>query len=228
MPPPAPTDPNLPIKHIYKVDARQGQEIELYHAASTVRRKIDQSSPEAHTYLNLLEDYINGAITQYHRIQEDYNLMANAFVEIRQHAFDDSRFWQDKLWDTQLTLLLDIHFYLICLDKVQKLYIRFRKSIEHPLKGAESQHRWRCVRRRFEQALSPVKDARGFLEHIDNVVGGGFFDGLSWETNEIGTTFIYTKRNSDEKHFLNINGLKRITEAYEALIEMLHSLPDLD
>ena len=56
MPDPAPTDPNPPIKHVYRIiDACPQQEIQLYHAAATVRAKIGRSNPKAHAYLNQME-----------------------------------------------------------------------------------------------------------------------------------------------------------------------------
>ena len=55
MRPATPTNPNLPTKDIYKLEARPEQEIELYEVAATVRRKIGKSNPKAHTLLNELD-----------------------------------------------------------------------------------------------------------------------------------------------------------------------------
>jgi hypothetical protein len=242
MPPPAPIDTNLPTKHIYKTGTRQEQEIELYCAASTVRRKIGQSIIKAHAYLNMLEDYINGAIIQHHRIQEDKNLMDNALMEFSQHAFMEiyqpslaaPYSWTDKLGPAQWTLILDIHFYLICLDKIDKLYRLFLSSISPLGKGAEDSNQRRVNRRLVEskfrnslqEGLGPDdrgRTARDFLEHIEERIRDGLFDGLAWGSDERGMRFTCGK---GEKKYCVVISIKKITDAYEALIEMLRSLPD--
>ena len=227
MPAPAPTDPNIPIKRVYKPDARQEEQMELYYGAGAVRRKIGQSDPKTHDYLNQLEVYINGAIIQYHRIQEDHNLSTRAFKELWKGSLDPPRIWEEKLGPTNLTLFLDIHFYLICLDKIDKLYPQFLSHFASLGKGAQDNTARRIqrklVQRKFEQALSQIKDARDFREHIEDKIRKGEFGGFGHEVNKNGHRFIYGKK----KRRLSID-LKPITDAYETLIGMLRSLADLD
>lgn len=57
----------IPIKHSIKINPIEAQEVELFFAAGTMRKKIRKSDSSINTLLNTLEDYINGAI-----IQQDY------------------------------------------------------------------------------------------------------------------------------------------------------------
>ncbi len=222
-----------PLKHIFEMDAAEDKRIEIYQAAASVRDKIGRSNFDGHIYINQLEKYINGATIQYHRIQMENGFSVNSQRRIGEQllpSLSNRPLWNsmnDHLWDTNLMIFLDIHYYLICLDKIDKLYGRFLKSIATAGKELADVSGRRVkvkqVRKLFEQALQQTKDARGFLEHPDKIVQKGEFNGLKHEKNERGNWFTY----GDDACQVCLNP-EPIHLAYEALIEMLRTFPDVN
>lgn len=218
---------NLPTKYIYTLPRRQEQDFELYCAAHTIRSKIASSTAEAQNWLKALEDYINGTIIQYHRIREDNKLMIEAFKDLSKCAPSLSK--SSMMDPTDLMLLIDTHFFLICLDKINNLYPKLLRHIASLGKGAqdntERRKKRRLVQNKFKQALSGVTHARHFMEHIEERIGKGECGTYThiWD----GTNIDFVYGHSGQQYRLRID-IKPVTDAYKAFIGMLRSLPDLD
>lgn len=64
--------------------------------------------------------------------------------------------------DSMVCLFADIHFLLICLDKMEKLFKMLRKELPEP--------ELTVVFSRYSKALKEYSDFRNYLEHIDREV----------------------------------------------------------
>jgi hypothetical protein len=220
IPPPAPTDPSLPIRYTYRVQQSPEYELELFRAAGTIRRKLGRMNPKAHAYINLLEQYVNGAIIQFGRIQEASDHLSFLFTQAPQHPSDTSKLYA---LPTMIDILfLDLHFWIICLEKVENLYDEGIRSELHRLGlTSEIRPKRKIADHRFKKALAGVDEARNFLEHIEKEVRKGMFEGLRHEKDANGEKFICGGHSVTlDPHLLS--------QAYEALIEWIRSLPDLD
>jgi hypothetical protein len=210
---------NPRIKHTYRIDARREQEIELYHGANTVL-KVVHSNRKAYDYLRHLEHYINGTIIQSHRVRIYSSIAFSAYHEISDNA--SFARWNDTL----LMMFLEIHFYVICLEKVENLHAGFQASINDLFVNApeEVRERRKQIKKSFKRALSAVNDTRNFLEHMDEKIERGDFKDLDLSIGSAeDSTFSWGK----PKKCLRIDS-QPITQAYEALIEFLRSLPNSD
>ncbi len=203
---------------------------EYFQLAATVRHKLRKADPHANTMLNLLEAYVNAAIFQHDRIVRGNRQSKQAFGELWTNLLpslrDEHLFYSlsDKLWNINEVIFRDIHFYLICVDKVEKLHRRFleivaplAEELDNPI---ELRHLRKLTQRILAQAISQPVKARNFLEHIDNEILEGNFGGLRHEFNASQHTFLY---GNQERVMIDTELLKK---AYQAVIRMLEHLPD--
>jgi len=149
------------------------------------------------------ESYVNGAMIQWDRVQSD---RAESFA-----SFERSR----EEWPTppdrtpHRRLFLDVHFMLVCADKVQALVIRLAKK--HP--GAEIAAL--CERHKAE--FKAWNDFRNHLEHIDDRID---------KFGDLGNLNDWTYTFAGEKLDLVVVA-KAVPEVYEsALAAIKAAVPD--
>jgi len=134
-------------------------------------------SPFSTTILGHLEFYINGLIVQWNRIQSDEAESsrrrsayprtleeAEAYVQERSKMGTAKRLEEAKL-DFQLKerFILDVHFYLVCWDKVNKYFGRFaNKEKDNPCIWEA----WKGISSLTEKASR----ARDYFEHFDKML----------------------------------------------------------
>ena len=203
---------------------------EYFQLAATVRHKLRKADPRANTMLNLLEVYVNAAIFQHDRIVRGDRQSKQAFGELWTNLLpslrDEHLFYSlsDKLWNVNEVIFRDIHFYLVCVDKVEKLHRRFLEIVAPLAEELDNPMEFRQLRkltqRTLAQAVSQPVKARDFLEHIDKEILEGNFGGLKHEVNASQHTFLY---GSQESVMIDTELLKK---AYQAVIRMLEHLPD--
>lgn len=223
----------LSIKRRITLHTPEAKEIELYWGASTVRNKTRQATPETDAFLNTLEDYVNGAIIQYHRIRGDWDLGQRCLRESYPASFDvaslerQTRSLEPYFALHQPLTFLDFHFYLICIDKVRRLYPRVLHRMAPLATGANNRQEIKRKRQeadKLQQGLEDIRDARHYFEHIEERIATGNFDGLALERDENSGRFYFAK--GDDRLTVDIDKWQRvITAAYEALIDYIRALP---
>lgn len=213
------------IKHKVKLHGQESAEIEIYFAAATVRDNLGHSLPELHSFLNTLENYVNGAIIQYYRLNDAHKLSAQLLLQ--RNAVPFNRTLSDSLHLNLHLRFLDLHYYAICVDKIEKLHQKFLKQVAllaKPMKDSDDiRVKRKFAEKQLNMVLSPITEARHYLEHIDREIRKGNFDGLNLETNEAGTKFSYGR--GEKRVVVNIEDVEKIKRAYEALVRYIQSLP---
>jgi len=216
------------IKHLVKIFTPESIEIELYFGSGSLSNKIGKSMPEANTLLNILEDYVNGAIIQNHRIVNRRLLMTELQLKWGLSPFESAL--PDSLFAQLHMNFLDLHYYAICIDKIDKLQRKLIERLSPLAHGAINNDEIRLKRSSAEnclkQALTPVADARNYLEHIEEHIAKGDFEGMTIETSENASKFTYGAGN--EKHTINLSSLEQIKKTYEAVVEYISVLPDAE
>lgn len=138
---------------------------------------------ESFLLLDKMEDYVNGAIIQFNRIQSTrMEISENIEEEVEQGTkilediwkIEDSKLRSQKLKEFYEkrennskiriininTLFLDIHFYLICFDKVQNLIEK--------LAYKENNENLSILCASLRPQFKPYNDMRNNLEHIED------------------------------------------------------------
>jgi len=128
----------------------------LYNNSNSIDTKI---SFKSRVLLDLLEKYVNGSIIQQYRIQYIIEYMHNEHKE-RAEKFKRGEHVSPGVNSSLMqTLFMDVHFYLICFDKVQNLIKKLSKVEKHP----ELKKFWQELEPKFK----PYNDMRNNLEHIE-------------------------------------------------------------
>lgn len=137
---------------------------------------------ESFLLLDTMEHYVNGAIIQFNRIQSTMMEISKNIEEVEQSTkilediwkIEDSKLHSQKLKEFYeerenkskirginiKTLFLDIHFYLICVDKVQNLIEKLAKKENNE----DLTNLYNSLRPQFK----PYNDMRNNLEHIED------------------------------------------------------------
>jgi len=164
----------------------------LYRHMPHTLRKL--TSNQAQVVFLSFENYVNGAVIQWHRIQE-----SKARLPGPGPGVDPVLIW---------TLFLDIHFFFICGDKVQNLLECLVKTDG----TRDIQVLWDD----WKSRLKPFNDARNHLEHLDSRITSPK-DYLSDFGNLHGDTYSF----GGEKYDVSIGALNLLTEVYEAVLRLL-------
>ncbi|MGH8103948.1 MAG: hypothetical protein ACREJQ_05455 [bacterium] len=144
------------------------------------------------------ENYVNGAVIQWHRIQESKTRLPGPGPGV-----DPILIW---------TLFLDIHFFFICGDKVQNLLDCLAKS--------DGTHDLQNFWDNWKSRLKPFNDARNHLEHLDSRITSPK-DYLSDFGNLHGDTYSF----GGESYDVSIGALIMLTAVYEEVIRLLDARP---
>ncbi len=142
--------------------------------------------------LFLLERYVNGAILQYQRIQS------------HRAALHSSPGPPDQT--TMLMLFLDIHYYFICLDKAQNLFVS--------LAQADGDQDLLNRSERLRPLLKPYNDARNHLEHIETRLTKQYIGDLGNLSND---EFTFGGQRFD----ISSRSLQLVTEAYTDWVRVI-------
>lgn len=222
-------------KLTYRYDTAPAKDIELYHEAATVRNKIGKNNTTSHELINQLEAYVNGAIIQYDRINDIHGrLVKTMFDRMSLDTFypkDDSLIpisnpiserAVEKLDLIHMITFLDVHYYLICVDKVRKLSQQFYSAMNKQGVGIEDTYRER-VYTKIEELRESERLGRNHLEHIDEKITKREYQSLSVHYDESGHLFTY----GTEQRCIHLD-VKRVTSLYDALIDMLRNMPDVE
>jgi hypothetical protein len=214
------------FKRFVMLDPFQPQEVELYFPNSAIRGKIGSTLPDAIASLDLLMQYVNGAIIQHARINQGQQLSNRSLLLNSIHKPEGQAYWDSWLCRLQ-SEFLDIHYYAICLDKIEKLYRQVMELVAPLARNAASPSEIRSKRLRAEnqlrEAIQPAAEARDYLEHINEKIATSNYDGLRTESND--TSFRLTYGKGEEQVTVDMGNIVRLKQAYEALIDYLATLP---
>jgi len=227
MPPAPPTDRTLPRTYLFSHPSLAGK-VELYWASGNLRRKIGRKLKTAHSYLNTLEDYINAAIVEFFRIRTLGELQHKELISEFGKAFSlTQQLARPDSFSLMSLRFIELHNYLIATDKVMKHLDRFNAEVSSiAIKGLPNwRARKKAVARKLKEATLGHKAARNYLEHMEKEILSGNFDGLRFKEEAGDFFFIYVSGNGEQSINLNVN---KLTEAYEAFIDLMHDLPDID
>ncbi|WP_410509751.1 hypothetical protein RSJ42_05905 [Methanosarcina hadiensis] len=155
--------------------------VELYDKYIHVPRE-NLNHKESILLLGKMEEYVNGTIIQFNRIQSTQMNILGFVEEMKQCSrrlediwkIEDSKLRFQKLEEynkekhdkfksygvNNLTLFLDIHFYLICFDKVQNLIEK--------LAYKENNENLSILCASLLPKFKPYNDMRNNLEHIED------------------------------------------------------------
>lgn len=161
-------------------------------------------SNKAWTLLQLMERYVNAAILQRMRLEEDGQLLA----EILHRGPLATRL---EVIESLGRGFADVHFFLICGDKVHGLF-------EH-IVAMEHNRDIRTVWRKKKVRLEAFRDARDVLEHMDGRVERGELNSGGILMN--GVTYSI----GDQVIDVGPNALVVLTSTYEELCDAASSLP---
>lgn len=205
--------------------------VRLYQSASTVRAKTagDQT---ADNVLNLLQEYVNAVIVQSERIRDSWEKSVQ--LQLQQigqwhsgNQRDEIRYVSDEMFFNNEVRIKDIHYFLIAVDKIQKLWSALLKTLFVVRGGHEDPKEIRLLRNRAEAALRAgirslgLDDARNYLEHIDKEILQGHHVGLESSTDFTNQRFKIS--GSGEEILLDAGP---VAEAYEKLIDLIRQIPD--
>jgi hypothetical protein len=156
----------------------------------------------------MVVNYMSGAEWQLERIVSAKAAMDGLETAVERSEMSSER--ERQAQDTAIKSFLDAHFYLVCLEKVEKLLKR--------LVQAESDETLDEVWLSAAPVFSDVHRGRNFFEHLDERVERfgpdlGRFTGGSWEFQE-------------ESYPISGEDLRRVEAAVGRLAETVRDLPD--
>lgn len=167
----------------------------MYSEASSIA--LETFSSEASIAILTFEKYVNGALTQWGRIQEVKQLLIRDLLNGVDRNTNPA-FMQ--------RLFLDVYFYYLCYDKARIHLSYFVRSDGDP----ELESLWQDIKVEFK----PFYDA---LTNLENAEGGltskYLFELGSLEADE----FVF----GGERFDISEEGLKLLTAIYEQVIELV-------
>ncbi len=190
-----------------------------YHYYPSVRIAATQAvaSSAFRSALYYVEVYLNGLIIEWNRMVGDDVLHSDLMKQdITSNVEAAKAFSQavDRLW-------LDIHFYLVCWDKINKHF----KIVSDTSQSECINDAWHEISDLTEKASR----ARDFLEHLDkDVKRGGYGQRGTSFTAHREFSFWYTDTSGGgKKHERKVNlgrlQVERVMNAYEKVLSCLSS-----
>ena len=207
-------------------------QVDIYQAASTVRGQIG-SDESVNNLLNLLQEYVNASLIQSARIGFESRhstallwrklTLASDFMKSSTDAFPDVA---NEMFCNNELIRKDAHFFLISVDKIEKLWPRLTAQIFKPDPSKHDIDEIRGLRRRSSVALRNLLSTIGFdgacdyLEHVDEKIVSGEFNGFVSSSGGDGRYFEIPY--SGEKVLL---AGEPVANAYEKLIDLIRQIP---
>jgi hypothetical protein len=164
---------------------------------------------EAKVAIFMLERYVEGASTQWQRIKKDMDDSNEANLKYRISNEKDLTS-RGQFWDLMHQTLLDIHFYFVCGDKIQKML----NYIVRKEKGEDLDLFWK----EWWPKLEPFNTGRNRFEHFEGQIQGEWRKGYFWI---FGNEFKIKNKEFD----LSSEGLQKLTGSFEALIKIFEARP---
>lgn len=180
---------------------------------SVSNRLLSQASVFA---LINLESYVNGLILQWNRTMTEEEAHTRIMTS---GLLSSNRQLQEDMIRLRTTSSLDIHFYLICWDKVNKHFEKLAKSQRHPDIG--------IARRPVRKLLEQASKARDFFEHLENKNQQGHGVRMGGD-DEVEFSYVDTDRKTgrdlpESKVELGKREVQMIIKAYETVVEGLRN-----
>jgi hypothetical protein len=153
----------------------------------------ETNSFEASVALLIFEKYVNGVEIQWERIQQDKKALPGSGPGV------DLKIMQ--------TLFFDIHFYFVCIDKVQNLLEKIAELDGDP----ELKTLWD----RYKPLFKPFNDVRNILEHIEREITNK--ENLSDFGNIYNDAYTFGGKKFD----ISNNGLNLAIDAYKDVCRVI-------
>jgi hypothetical protein len=161
-----------------------------------------------------LERYLNGLIRQWNRISRQSKLLeTNLAGSMTGGRSAESAKNLEKI---SKLLTLEVHFYIICWDKVQKHFKKLEVLSRIPEVGR--------ARRPVRTLLENASRARGFLEHLDNhVISGGLGQAFGFSFgrgDELIFSYAYVKGRPDATRRVALGKVQlcQMMSIYESMV----------
>ena len=144
----------------YKVEGKANEYVKLYDEVRRVGNKISRSGirltrddQRSFYYFAMLEFYVNGVVLQAFRIEEHRARMRQAeknldmmSAKLKGSRIDDLRSIGNEiidLMDEELVIpsyimRFDIHYFVVCVDKILKLYPKLLNAMVRERTGEEN------------------------------------------------------------------------------------------
>jgi hypothetical protein len=214
------------FKRTTLLDPFQSVEVQLYFPAAAISEKTATELPKATACLNLIMQYVDGAIIQHSRLQQEQQALNRFAIENSAARFGRQADWD--AWFIRLqSFFLDIHYYAICVDKIEKLYSDVL-GLMAPLSrnapnNAEIRKKRNIAQNRLREVIHPIVEARQYLEHIDKEIAKGNYAGLRTQYNDLG--IILTYGDGEKQVTMDMGNINNLRQAYEDLVDYVVSLP---
>jgi hypothetical protein len=189
-----------------------------FHFYSSLRISVRDRfrSAAARSALYHVETYVNGLVVQWNRMAEDVALSSRIMETENLMENVEAAKVDSQLGDR---FQLDIHFYLICWDKIQKHLALFDRSQGDSVISA--------IRARIRTMLAHAVRARNFLEHLDKQITETMFGMRSTSISSDGQfTFRYedmSKRGAKHERVVTL-GRTEVLQVLLAYIDLLERL----
>lgn len=169
---------------------------------------------DIHTYLllHLIEEYVNGAEIQIHRIDRTRSLFQKTFKSYSAEGNLNMSSYRKR----HLQLFCDVHFYFICIGQVSKCLDRFCSELKNSNLFK--------INSEFQKVFQ--REIRNDLEHLDARAVGKKKKGRK----EVSIGHIRDFRNLSNDFFtfngraypLNRESLKKLKGFYKRIISVIH------
>src|SRR6266508_309429 len=161
-----------------------------------------------------LEQYVNAAIVQWHRIQQDDAMTWAAMDEDFGLLHEGVAPTPEVMQLLRVRYFADIHSFLIMVDKAQILFRGLVKADG----GADLQGLWE----RSKIFLKRYNDFRNDLEHIDERIARGLVEpGITDLGNVLNDTYTFSGKIMD----IGPEGLKFLTDMYDEILAVVAARP---
>lgn len=153
--------------------------------------------------LLLLQEYVNGAIIQWGRI----NILNRYLNKMTSKMMKGELLKNNSFWRKHKMLFLEVHYYFICGDKINKL---FQSFCSH-----EKSANLRILKRKHLRKLKPFKEARDGIEHIDNLI--------RQNNNDFGNIIKDKYSIGGKQYDISKKGLDSMVDLFSDIISYLQS-----
>jgi hypothetical protein len=199
-------------------------QVHIFYEAETVVSRIEHIDPTIRIAFHSLENYINALTVQADRIFQDQETGPD-LIDRSEQTGDNEAQLAGELYIAMI--FIDLHFYFICLDKVEKLFRLSLDTLAKIARGATDADSVRAKRRLADEALSRATQdcdtARNFHEHLDKEIAKGRHAGFSARPIHLGVELTFGTPLG--AHSIEVGNLQPVYTAYERLIEYANWLP---
>jgi hypothetical protein len=202
-----------------KVPAVPASEVDQCQGGSQVAARLASTDVDAASLALLLENYINATSIQYARIEHaEYTLQD--LLDRDPPRGDDAPMSFEQEFFFGL-IFLDLHYLLICADKVRKLAGELLKRTAPLAQSHRHPDQVRSARRiaeaRLRTAVSPLGKARNYMEHIEKEISSGNYSGM--KGGREGGQVMLTLGGGTKEIQIKLGAFEGFGSAYQAVLE---------